>query len=417
MNRLVFVVVLSVSFWSCQSKSNSQSQAAPKSPGSKPDAPQNGKQEAGLITLDRAEENAAHIVVEQIQPKDVAQSVVAPGQLMANENRTWRVGAIAPGKIDELVVNIGDFVRTGQILARIHSHDVHETRAAYREASVELDRARFAAAYAMHRRDRAQRLLDLRAGSEQDLELAQSGLADAQAQISKAQAEVQKERIHLTDILHVSLDDGGQSATGKQSSERADSADDIPVLAPAAALVLERKVTVGSVVNAGDVLFSLTDTGSLWMIAAANESDLSMLHSGQPVQIRVRAYPDDVFRGRILKLGEELDPTTRTLEVRILVPNPRGRLKPQMYASATMQQQARRRAIFLPEAAIQDIDGVPSVFVRRADKRFEPRTIKTGPHVNGETEILEGLRAGDAVVVKGGFVLKSQLLKSTIQEN
>lgn len=417
MTRLFFVVVLSLSFWSCQSKNNTPSQAAPQSAGSKPDASQSAQPKAGLITLDRAEEDAAHLVVEQIQPKEVAQSVVVPGQLMVNEDRTWRVGAIAPGKIDDLFVKVGDSVRAGQVLARIHSHDVHETRAAYREASVELDRARSAAAYATQRRDRAKRLLDLRAGSRQDLEFAESGLVDAQAQILRAQAEVRKERIHLTDILHVSLDDGSHSGRDKQSSQHDDTEDDIPVLAPASALVFERKVTVGSVVNAGDVLFSLTNTSSLWMIAAANESDLSTLHPGQTVQIKVRAYPDEAFRGRILKLGEELDPTTRTLEVRILVPNPHGFLKPRMYASATIEQPGRRPAIFLPEAAIQDIDGLPAVFVRRADKRFEPRTIKTGRHVNGETEVLEGLHAGDAVVVKGGFMLKSQLLKSTIRED
>lgn len=173
---------------------------------------------------------------------------------------------------------------------------------------------------------------------------------------------------------------------------------------------------MGSVVNPGDVLFSLTDTTSLWMIAAANETDLSMLRAGQTAEISVRAYPDKTFRGRILKLGEELDSATRTLEVRILVPNSHGLLKPEMYASAGIAQPQRRRAIFLPEAAIQDIDGVPAVFVRRADQRFEPRTIKTGQHVNGETEVLEGLQAGEAVVVKGGFMLKSQLLKSKIQD-
>lgn len=229
---------------------------------------------------------------------------------------------------------------------------------------------------------------------------------------------MRKERVHLTDILHVSLDDGSQSGNGNlASSQHDDTEDDIPVLAPASAIVFERKVTVGSVVTAGDVLFSLTDNRSLWMIAAANESDLSLLRPGQTVQIRVRAYPDEAFRGRILKLGKELDPTTRTLEVRILVPNPKSVLKPNMYASATMERPGRRRAIFLPEAAIQHINGVTAVFVRRADKRFEPRTVKTGPHVNEETEIVEGLQAGDAVVVKGSFMLKSQLLKSTIQED
>lgn len=417
MNRLLFVVVLSLGFWSCQPKSSSESQAVRKSGDSTRDGSQGAKQEAGLITLDKAEQDSAHIAVEAIQPKDVVQRITAPGKLVINEDRTWRVGAIAPGKIDDLFAKVGDSVRAGQILARIHSHDVHEARAAYREATVELDRARSAVSYATQRRDRAKRLLELKAGSRQDLESAESGLVDAQAQVSKAQAEVRKERIHLIDILHVSLDDGSHSGSGKQSNQHDDPEDDIPVLAPASALVFERKASVGSVVNAGDVLFSLTDITSLWMIAAANETDLSLLRTGQTAEISVRAYPDKTFRGRILKLGEELDPATRTLEVRILVPNPHGLLKPEMYASAGIEQPQRRRAIFLPEAAIQDIDGVPAVFVRRADKRFEPRTIKTGQHVNGETEVLEGLHAGEAVVVKGSFILKSQLLKSTIRED
>jgi len=408
MNKPLFVVVLSFGLWSCQPRSNSQPSSAADNGSS--------KQQAGLMTLDDAELNAAHVVVEQIQPKEVAQSITAPGQLVANEDRTWRVGAIAPGKIDDLFVKIGDSVRSGQLLARIHSHDVHEVRAAYREATVELDRARTATAYAMQRRDRAKRLLDLKAGSRQDLESAEGEVVNAEAQISKAQAEVQKERVHLTDILHVSVDDGGQNGNDKDQSGQHDASEDIPVFSPASAVVFERKPTVGTVVNAGDVLFSLTDTSSVWMIAAANEADLSMLHSGQTAQIRVRAYPDETFRGRILKLGEELDPTTRTLEVRILVPNSHGLLKPQMYASATVEQPGRGQAIFVPEAAIQEIDGVPAVFVRRTDKRFEPRYVKTGQHVNGETEVIEGLHAGDAVAVKGSFMLKSQLLKSTIQE-
>ncbi len=412
--KSLLVVVLSLGFWSCQSTSGPQSQqTTAKSASAQPASSQSTKQESGLIALDGAQQDAAHIIVETIQPKDVAQSIAAPGKLVVNEDRTWHVGAIAPGKIDDLFVKVGDSVHAGQILARIHSHDVHETRAAYREATVELDRAKSAATYATQRRNRAKRLLELKAGSRQDLEAAESGLADAEAQVSKAQAEVRKERIHLMDILHVPLEDSNESGRGNGQPD----SEDVPVFAPASALVFERKATVGSVVSPGDVLFSLTDPSSLWMIAAANETELSALRTGQTAEINVRAYPSKKFRGRILKLGEELDPATRTLEVRILVPNPRGLLKPEMYASAEIEQPQHRRAIFLPETAIQDINGVPAVFVHRADKRFEPRTIKTGQHVNGEAEVLEGLHAGEAVVVKGGFMLKSQLLKSTIRED
>jgi multidrug efflux pump subunit AcrA (membrane-fusion protein) len=334
--------------------------------------------------------------------------------MVANEDRTWRVGAIAPGKIDDVLANIGDSVRAGQVLARIHSHDVHEARAAYREANVELDRARSAVTYAKQRRDRAKRLLELKAGSRQDLESAENGLVDAEAAVSTAIARVRKERIHLTDVLHVSVE--AISDTAPNARQPIDT-EDIPVFAPASAVVFERKATVGSVVGAGDVLFSLTDTSSLWMIAAANETDLSALRPGQRAEIRVRAYAGKVFPGRILKLGEKLDPATRTLEVRILVPNLHGLLKPEMYASAAILQPEKRAAIFLPDSAIQDIDGMSAVFVQRTDTQFEARSIKTGQRVNGETEILEGVHPGEIVVLKGAFLLKSELLKSTIQED
>lgn len=412
MTRLLFVIALAVSLSSCARQNGSQSHASKSTESNNGDG--TARQKQGLVTIGKTEQDAAHIVLGTIQEQKVAQTVTAPGKLVTNEDRTWRVGAIAPGKIDEVLAKVGDLVRAGQVLARIHSHDVHEARAAYREATVELDRARSAVAYAKQRRDRAKRLLELKAGSRQDLESAENGLVDAEAAVSTAIAEVRKERIHLTDVLHVPVE--AVSDTEPKAQQPTDS-EDIPVYAPASAVVFERRATVGSVVGAGDVLFSLTDTSSLWMIAAANETDLSALRPGQRAEIRVRAYAGRLFPGRILKLGEELDPATRTLEVRILVPNPQGLLKPEMYASAAIQQLGRRAAIFLPDSAIQDIYGMPAVFVQRTGTQFEARSIKTGQHANGETEISEGVHPGELVVLKGAFLLKSELLKSRIQED
>ncbi len=412
MTRLLFVTALAVSLSSCARQTGSQSNASRSAELNKDDGA--AKQKRGLITIGKTEQKAAHIVLGTVQEKQVAQTITAPGKLVANEDRTWRVGAIAPGKIDEVLVKVGDFVHAGQILAKIHSHDVHEARAAYREATTELDRARSTVAYATQHRDRAKRLLELKAGSRQDLESAENGLVDAEAAVAKALAEVRKERIHLTDVLHVSLEAANETEPNQQQSI---DAEDIPVYAPASALVFERRATVGSVVSAGDVLFALADTSSLWMIAAANETDLSLLRPGQRAEIRVRAYAGKLFSGRILKLGEELAPATRTLEVRILVPNPEGLLKPEMFASAAILQPQRRAAIFLPDSAIQDIDGMQAVFVQRTDTQFETRSIKPGQHANGETEISEGVRPGEIVVLKGAFLLKSELLKSRIQED
>jgi cobalt-zinc-cadmium efflux system membrane fusion protein len=372
----------------------------------------NVKEEPGTIVLDRSAQQQGRIEVEIVQLQEVNETITAPGELTVNEDRTWRVGAVASGKVDELLARVGDSVREGQALARIHSHDVHEVRAAYEEASVELERARAAERYAKRLRDRASRLFELKAGSRQDLESAEAELRNAQAQIDKAQAEMDKEKVHLTEFLRVPLQEGAHQG----QSEHNHAEDDIPVFAPASGVVLERKPTIGSVVTAGDVLFSISDTSSLWMIAAANETDLSKLHQRESVRVLVRAYPEQQFSGQILKLGEQLDPTTRTLQIRILVPNANGLLKPEMFAEAALRQSGRRPAVFVPEAAVQEIHGVPVVFIRRSADRFEPRTIKTGENINGKVEMLQGVNVGDTVVVRGAFLLKSQMLKSSIAE-
>jgi membrane fusion protein, heavy metal efflux system len=397
--KTLLIVLVAVALCSCGQKPPAPAEAAQKA---------KERESSSTITLDAEAQQKAHLVVSTLEARDVAQSLTAPGQLAVNEDRTWRVGAIASGKVDELTVRVGDSVRAEQILGRIHSHDTHEARAAYQQASTELERARAAEAYSKRRRDRAQRLLELKAGSRQDVESAEAEVRNAQAAIEKARSEVAKERAHITEILHIPIDEG-QTASGSVD-------EGIPIFAPASGVVLERKITVGSVVNAGDELLSLSDTHSLWMIAAANEADLGKLRPGQAVRIDVRAYPDREFSGRILKLGEQLDSTTRTLQIRILVPNPQGLLKPEMYATAGIAEAAKRSVLVLPEEAIQDISGVSAVFVRRSPTEFEPRTIKTGQHADGKAEIIEGLKAGDAVVVKGSFLLKSQLLRRAIEE-
>ena len=366
------------------------------------------KHSTSVITIDEAAQQKAHIVVAAAASKNIAESLTAPGQLTINEDQTFRVGAVVSGKIDDLKRQVGYLVRAGQVIGRIHSHKVHEARAAYQQASVELERARAAEAYAKQRRDRAQRLFDLKAGSRQDVETAEADLRNSQAAISKAQSEIAKEQAHLTDILHLPVEE----RLGPSHHDE----DGVPIFAPASGVVLHRKVTIGSVVNEGDELLSISDTRTLWMIAAANELDLSKLRPGQAVNLEVRAYPDRDFNGRILKLGEQLDPITRTLQIRILVPNPQGLLKPEMYAIANLPEGGNHAVVLLPDAAIQDINGVPAVFVRKSATEFEPRTVKTGRRRNGETEIVEGLNPGEPVVVQGSFLVKSQLMRRAIEE-
>jgi len=407
--KIFLIIASAMAFGSCESKNASVSASNTIPANGRADTSEKSKRDAGVIVLDQIEQQKGHVVVETVQPKDVPVALTVPGRLTFSEDQTWHVGAIATGRIEDLHASLGDMVRAGQILGHIHSHEVHEARAGYQQASTELERSRFTETYAQQRLDRARRLFDLRAGSRQDVETAETELRNAQAAVEKAQSELEKEHAHMQ-IFGVPLE---EPAGGGQHGEE----DDIPVLAPASGVVVERKPTVGSVVNVGEELFAISDTSSLWMIGAASETDLAEIRPGLPVRVQVRAYPGREFAARVLKLGEQLDAATRTLQIRILVSNPQGQLKPEMYATANVRQTGRSSALYLPDQAIQDIDGVPVVFVRHAQNDFEARTVKTGQHVDGETEILEGLQRGEDVVVMGSFLLKSQMLKSAIQDN
>jgi cobalt-zinc-cadmium efflux system membrane fusion protein len=258
-------------------------------------------------------------------------------------------------------------------------------------------------------RDRAKRLLDLRAGSVAQLEQAETALRNSQTEVHNAEIEVERTRAHLTEVLGIPAEES-EVPRGPDGDDN----DLIPIKAPADAVVLARNVTLGTVVNPANDLFVLADLSTLWAIAEVNEEFLGKLRTGMPVQIFVQAYPNQAFPGRIGKLGEALDPGTRTIKVRIDLPNPQGRLKPEMYADAEIQVGRGGSALMLPTEAIQDLRGQSVVFVQVAPDRFEVRPVRTGRAVDQSLEILSGLQVGDQVAVRSAFILKSEFLKESL---
>jgi RND family efflux transporter MFP subunit len=230
---------------------------------------------------------------------------------------------------------------------------------------------------------------------------------NAVADRDKAQAMLQAARTHLADMLEVSDD---------QISERDLHAETIPIKTPRSGIVMERYVTPGMALNPGAQTFTVSGLATLWMTAAVSEENLAGLRIGMPVTIRVRAYPDATFGGQIVQLGPQLDPATRTLMVRVFVPNQDGRLRPEMYATAEIARGASRSALFVPEVAVQNLNGNPVVFVRRSNSEFEARPVTSGARVDHEVEIVEGVKDGEEVVTAGAFVVKSQFLTRSLSQ-
>jgi cobalt-zinc-cadmium efflux system membrane fusion protein len=380
-----------------------------KSPASS-EAPvsKQGKESAANsgISLTKEAQVSGGIRSEAVSMSAMPITVIANGAIAVNEDRTWHVGAYVAGRVSELLANRGDSVKSGQVLLRMHSHEVHDTRAAYLQARLMLQQAEASADFAKRARDRAQRLLALQSTSQEQADRAETDWKNALSQISVAKAAVDREKTHLVEVLEIPMDENGNPAD----------IDTVPVRAPQAGIVVERKATVGSVVSEGEPLLTIADTSSVWVIANASESDLPALRPGQRVHVRVRAFPDRDFPGQILKLGESLDPTTRTLQVRVLVPNPNGLLKPEMFASLAIEGGNSRPAITVPKDAIQDVNGKKTVFLQTSDTAFQPRAVIAGTDLADRVEITDGLKPGDRVVVQGGFGLKSEMLKSLLSE-
>jgi RND family efflux transporter MFP subunit len=216
------------------------------------------------------------------------------------------------------------------------------------------------------------------------------------------------EREHLSELLQVSP----ESLTPNNLYDK----EIIPIRSAVNGVVIARNVTVGQVVPTGFEAFVVSDLSTVWVMAAVNERDLSLVHIGATASVTIQGNPDEPFSGRVAMVGDTLDPQTRTVPVRIVVPNPGTRLRPGMFASAQIAGVQTRSAVFVPQDALQDINGMTVVFVTNDGTSFRAQTVTVGTSSEGKTEIVNGLRRGDQVVAGGAFMVKSAMLKGTMGE-
>ena len=367
-----------------------------------------------LVELDAASLKEITLVVAPVVQRSVPLTIRANGRLTTNENTTWRVGAVTDGRIILADAKVGDRVTKGQVLARMHSHDIHESRALYRIAVSNLNRLKSGVEFATRQRDRLTRLYALKAASQEQLDSAENELKIAKASVANAEIEVNRTRLHLVEFLEVSLD--GPEEHQHDAAPETHIEDLIPVRAPAAGIVLTRTITPGAVVTASNDLYTICDLSTIWAIAAVQEEHLAKLHPGMAATITVQAYPDRAFHGRVVKIEDKLDAETRTIAVRVEIDNRNGLLKPEMYSTVELNAGGSAPALFVPQESVQDVNGQATIFIEKKPGQYEPRAIEPGRPLDGLVQIQRGLQGGERVVAAGSFILKSQLLKSSLSD-
>jgi cobalt-zinc-cadmium efflux system membrane fusion protein len=238
---------------------------------------------------------------------------------------------------------------------------------------------------------RAQDLYAHHAIALQDLEQAESNRRQAQTDLNAAE---QGMRI-------LGIKNPADLAKAASSAE-------IPVLAPIAGEVVERMVSPGQVVQAGQTqAFTISDLSTVWVLANVYQADLENVKSGDDVVVQTDAYPNSSFHGRISYVSPALDPSTRTLQARIVVDNPGQKLKRDMYCTVIVTAGVLKTALAVPNAAVlRDDNNQPFVYALTGDDQFGRRDVTLGEMQGNQTQILKGISAGDKVVGNGSLFLQ-----------
>jgi cobalt-zinc-cadmium efflux system membrane fusion protein len=415
----ISVLLVCLAFAGCSkgkpSGDQTQAQGGPSGSSSKdaanavPDKSTNGGAQGNdVVKISADAQRRVGIQVQPVVTWQLPRQLTVAGQVQMDEEHTSHLGALADGRITSAKVLPGAAVRTGQHLGDLHSHMVHETVGALVQAFADADRQRSAVAFAAQAQQRYHHLYSIGAASLEESQRSDQDLFQAKKMLADAEATVRMEREHLSELLQVEP----ESLTPDNLYKR----ELIPIRSPIDGVVIARNVTVGQVVATGFEAFVISNLHTVWVTASVNEKDLPLVRVGVPADVVSQGYPGQVFRGRVGMIGDVLDSQTRTVPVRIVVPNPGTLLRPGMFASARIAESQTDLGIFVPEDALQDINGMQVVFITTDGTTFKARTVNVGTRSQGKIQIVDGLGPQDHIVVKGAFMVKSEMLKGTMGE-
>jgi len=325
----------------------------------------------------------SHIQLVTVLPTTLTRTLRLTGAVAYNAFKTTPVITQVGGPVSRVLAVPGQQVRAGQPMLEVSSPDYSQLLNAYLKAA---DSSRLADKnYA-----RAQDLYQHHANAERDLEQAESDRNQAHADLNAAEQGLK--------ILGIK---------NPADLAKVTSSAQIQVLAPLSGEVVERLVSPGQVVQAGQTqAFTISDLSTVWVLANVYQADLAAIHNGDDVVVTTDAYPGS-FHGKISYVSPSLDATTRTLQARIVVDNPGEKLKKDMYCTVLVTAGSIHSAIAVPDSSIlRDDNNQPFVYVTMGSNQFSRRDVEIGPSQNAQTQILKGLSAGERVVGDGSLFLQ-----------
>ena len=327
----------------------------------------------------------AQIKISVVSQGDVSDILRVAGQIDFDEQALTRIGASVTGRVTQINAQLGNEVKKGDTLALINSSELSNSQLAYLKARSEKE---------FHRRtvQRAKTLFEADVISAAELQRRESEYEVASAQTRAAQDQLR--------VLGVNLKAMEELATTGAIDSVAS------VMATIKGVVVERKVTTGQVVQPADILFTVADLSRVWAVAQVPEQQVAQVKVGQSVRIEVPALENEKLIGKLIYVGQTVNPESRTVLVRTELDNTSGRLKPSMLASMLIESTPTKRVV-VPITAIVREQDADYVFIEEKPGSFRLKPVRLSSEHNGQRVVLDGLSQGMRIVSDGAFHLNN----------
>lgn len=382
-------------------------------------APEHAIQEApkaetsDIVKLSPAAFSKIGVETIRVQPRVVHDDIITTGQIQADENRVFHINSLAPGRVIDDRVVLGDLIKPKETLAIIENLEVARIYAdfirRYHENEVEIKDTETKLSLAENNLSRTQQLFDEHIAPQKALIQAQT-----EEILAKRSVEAFKERsTHIEEEARSLLQAYGV-ILHNINSERLETTS--PITAPRGGVITKKSVTVGDVVAVQQTLYEVADLSQVWLDITIYDKDLGRVKEGQVAEFVSDSLPKKTFAGPITYMRPSTGDNSRTFLARVVLKNPGLLLKPGMFGQVTIQEPASQGQVYVPSDAVQTYGKETFVFIDTGNARYRRQPIQLGKKVEGGYLVESGLQAGEPVATKGSFNLKAAVLKGEFAE-
>ncbi|MEN9680126.1 MAG: hypothetical protein RLZZ627_19 [Pseudomonadota bacterium] len=330
------------------------------------------------------------IVLESITETVLQDTLRASGRVSVNENHLAKIGPSISGRVIEVRAHLGQMVHRGEVLAVIHSTQLSDAQANFLKAKSQVELKRLFV-------ERSRKLYEEGIISLLNLRERESALAEKEIEMNAFADQLALMGMHQDDLQRLSRQKGVNSNT--------------PITSTTNGSVIDRHISVGQIVEISDELFVVADLSEVWVVAEVPEKSAMALELNAPANIDIPALGHQRLKGSLSFIANTVDPDSRTINIRIVLPNPDLRLKPEMLANIYIQQPSLPALTIAASAVIRD-QNQDYVFVEAESHRYTLRAVTLDDEIDGRRRVISGLSAGEKVVTRGSFQLNSVRLQT-----